>query len=858
MLQSPVKSEPVWNIPITFTSMIGREQEVAAICATLLRSDVRMLTLLGPGGIGKTRLILQVAAQMRERFTDGVCWIGLAAFSDPQLLIPNIAQELGIRQTDEHPLFEQVKFALREKHLLLLLDNFEHLMVVAPLVEELLAVCPLLKIIVTSREVLHLAAEHLYDVPPLTLPDLAHLPESKLLLQYAAVALFVQRAQTIMPTFQITSTNAHAIADICARLDGLPLAIEFAAARVRLLPPQALLERLSLDLFDKGPRTAPARQQTLRNALKWSYDLLDAEEQRHFRRLSVFVGGWALEAIEAVWKAGQERNYDTTSILDGIASLQDKSLLVQLEEEGSEPYLIMLKIVREYALECLQESGELDICQRTHALYYLNFVEMAEPHLRTGSQIYWLTQLELEQENVWAALGWLVAHQEAELALRFCTALCYFWHLRGYWSEGRRWLKAALELSYAGTPTLARARALYRAGDMAYYQDDYVAAKSLLAESVDICRLLESQRDLAVALDTLGVVLYMQGDRVAASSLFEESERLTRVHEMKWELASLLRKRGQRLRWEGDATQSAIMTQEALSIAVTLDDKSLIAIILLSLGDTALLQGHLIQSAMHAQEALALARASNNIYLIAIALHNLGYLASLQEDLPRAAEYTQEVLVLMRKLGDRKSITSALHTLGRIAFLQGDLGQATAHHREGLVLAEEIRSDVHIGWNLSGLAEIAFAEGKPYCAARLIGIAETHFDADVDMSTVEREAYEHTTAKMRTQLGGKVYTEALAEGRTMTSMQALSAPEPVISLPATSPASQRHTSSDGLTTAEVEILRLLAQGLSNAEIAERRISSPNTVRTQLDSIYRKIGVKSRHEASVYAREKNLL
>ena len=857
MLQSPMKSESIWNIPITFTSMIGREQEVGAICALLLRPDVRLLTLLGPGGIGKTRLILQVATQMRERFTDGVCWIGLAVFSDPQLLIPNIAQELGIRETGDVPLLEQVKFALREKHLLLLLDNFEHLMMLAPLVEELLVACPLVKIMVTSREVLHLPAEHLYDVPPLTLPDLARLPESKLLLQYAAVALFVQRTQTIMPAFQITPTNARAIAEICVRLDGLPLAIEFAAARVRLLSPQALLERLSLDLFDKGPRTVSGRQQTLRNALKWSYDLLDAEEQRHFRRLSVFVGGWALEAVEAVWKAGQTRDYDSVSVLNGITSLLDKSLLTQLEEEGAEPYLIMLKIVREYALERLQESGELEICQRAHALYYLTFVEKAEAQLRSEAQTFWLTHLELEQENLWAALAWLVEHQEAELALRFCAALWGFWHLRGYWSEGRRWLKAALELPSTGEPTLARARALYRAGDMAYYQDDYSAARTLLEESVAICRRLESQRDSAVALDTLGGVLYMQGEKEAARPLFEESEHLARVLDMKWELAALLRKQGQRLRSEGDAMRAMIVAQEALAIARPLNDKALIAITLLTLGDIALLQGDLLQSALYDQEAFTLAQSLNDIYLIAIARHNTGYVASLQGDLAQAAEHMQEVLVLLHKLGDRRSITAVLHTLGHIALLQNNLAQASTWYREGLALSEEINSSGQIGWHLSGLAEVAAAEGKPYQAARLIGCAETRFDARIDMSTIERNAYESMIAKVRSQLGEKLYIATLAEGRAMTPFQALSTPEPAIA-PQTPPSSPRPAYPAGLTVAEVEILRLLAQGLSTARIAELRISSPNTVRTQLDSIYRKIGVRSRHEASVYAREKNLI
>ena len=395
----------MWKVPPAFTPLIGREHEVASVCTLLKRSDVRLLTLSGAGGVGKTRLSWKVAEELREYFTDGICFVHLAAVSDPQLVVPTIAQELGIQEIGGQQIFEQVKVALRKKLFLLLLDNFEQVVMAAPLVEELLQVCPDLKVLATSREALHVRGEQEFLVSPLSLPNLTTISESDVLSQSAAVALFVQRAQSVLPTFLIAPENLRAIAEICVRLDGLPLAIELAAARIKLLPPQALLSRLSrqfqvLQVLSGGLRTFPERHQTLRNALKWSYDLLDALEQRLFRRLSVFAGPWTLEAAEAVCKVDHERDSASLPVLDIVASLLDKSLLLRDEQEGGEePHLLMLRIVREYALEALQESGEAEVTRRAYALYYLKLVQEAEPHLKGPQQIRWLAHLEREQEN---------------------------------------------------------------------------------------------------------------------------------------------------------------------------------------------------------------------------------------------------------------------------------------------------------------------------------------------------------------------------------------------------------------------------------------------------------------------------
>jgi predicted ATPase/class 3 adenylate cyclase len=718
------------NLPVQLTSLIGRSQEVGEVAQLL--SEGRLLTLTGAGGSGKTRLALQVAAELVERFRDGVFFVALAPITDPGLVASTIARALGIVEAAGRPIVDSLKDYLPGKSLLLVLDNFEQVIAAAPLVAELLAAGSELKILVTSREGLHLRGEREYPVPPLALPDLSRRPSLESLSRYASVELFIQRAQAVKPGFQFTADTAPAVAEVCTRLDGLPLAIELAAARIKLLPPRAMLARLEnrLEFLTGGPRDLPARQRTLRNAIAWSYDLLDDSEQQFFRRLSVFVGGCTVAAVEAV--AGDAPAH--APVLDQLESLLDKSLLRQVEGAQGEPRFVMLEMLREFGGEALEASGERDAIRRRHAEFFLALAEQSEARLESAEQVEWVGRMEQEHDNLRAALEWSRTAEGAEpLCWRLASALGLFWEVRGHFGEGRQRLRAILSGQRAQARTAARARLLARAAELAYRQSDYPATVALAGESLAICREVGDRQGAASALIKLGNAATEGGDYATASGYLEE----------------------------------------ALAIWRDLEDKPGIARALISLGWAALRPGDTELANARLEEALALSRELEDTRSIGFELSGLGEIALRQGEYARATRLLEESLELRRQLGNKWGVGVSLGTLGWVAMREGDWVRAVARLGESLDVRRDIGDKGGCAWCLERLAEVALAQEQADKAVRLLGAAaalRASIGSVVD--PVDQPEYERRRAALRAEMSEARFAALWDEGRAMPLEQA--------------------------------------------------------------------------------------
>jgi predicted ATPase/DNA-binding XRE family transcriptional regulator len=806
------------RLPLPPTPFIGREREVAAVTDLLRDETVRLLTLTGTGGSGKTRLAIQAAQAVLDAFPDGV------VFTDPALVAATIAAVLDARETSGHQTVEALQDYLGEKRLLLLLDNFEYLLPAATTVGELLAACPQLAVLVTSRAVLHLAAEHTYAVPPLAVPDPGPLPSLETLIRYDAVRLFVERARAARASFCLTDENAPAVVEICRRLDGLPLAIQLAAARTRLFPPKALLGRLEsrMDVLTGGARDIPARQQTLRNTIDWSYSLLSDDDQTLFRRLSIFVGGCTPEAAEAVCSEGSDRQGE---VLMGLESLADQSLLVVDERDG-EPRFRLLETVREYALERLAASRETDQVRRRHAEVFLRMAENIEPEGAAGEKSVWLARLERENDNLRAALAWSLQHEGTpEMALRLAGALVSFWTERRHLSEGRRWLERALALAtssgVAERHPRAWAQVVTGIGDLAGRQGDFATSRSYAAQGVAIWRTLDDRRGLASALARLQWVMVRQGNHVQARPVVDELldlsrdagdvettirtlNALARAEGQQGNLAAarsrleealaLSRQIGHTLRvvynlcnlaevaWaRGDTAAQREFYDEALASARSLGDPAHLLNVLGGLAWLSMRLGEYEQAAALNTERLNLARrqvgSEEDWWSIAWIKNHLGDVARCQEDLERAVSLYDESLALFREHGERQGAAAALHNLGHVALSRGDARRAKSLFMESLSLFRELDFAWSVADCLTGLAGVAGLEGRPQEAALLYGAAEAAHEA-IDASGMlidpaNKLAWDREMAAARGTIDEATWEQAWSAGRAMSLDQAL-------------------------------------------------------------------------------------
>jgi len=769
------------NLPAQLTSFVGRERELAEVDRLLAAQ--RLVTLTGPGGVGKTRLALLAAAAALDAFPGGVWFVGLAPVADPALVPAAVAQALGVRETPGRPLVETLTDALRAKRLLLVLDNCEHLLpAAAPVVAELLAAGPGLKALATSRAPLRVAGEHEHPVPPLglpPLPDPLHPPSPAALSRHEAVALFVERAAAVRPDFALTAASTPAVAAICRRLDGLPLALELAAARVKLLPPQALLARLDrrLAVLTGAPRDAPARQQTLRATLDWSYALLGPSERTLLARLAVFAGGFSLEAAEAVGAGAAEAAAEggaapPLDVLDGLGSLVDHSLLRQEAPPDGAPCFRMLETVREYARERLEQSGEAAAVRRRHAAYFLALAERAAPGLSGPAQGAWLERLEGEHDDLRAALAWAAADEQSGAAgLRLAGALGRFWEARGHFSEGLHWLEQALEAS-AGAPSGARAAALYAAGVLAgrarQADDPGGAARTRFEQGLALFREAGDQRGVAACLDQLGTLARERGDHGLGRALCEQSLALRRAIGDRWGIATSLIHLAGVLREQGDYGRARELLQESLALRRAIGDRWGIATSLIHLGWLALDEGDDATAGGLLEEGLARSRELGNTGGVATSLNRLAALAEKQGDYARAAALYEESLGLRRALEGARGVASVLHHLGRTALRQGDPGRGAALFRESLSLCLEHRDEAGITRGIVGLAGVAAAAGRAARAARLLGAGAARLDARfAQLFPADRAEYDRSVATTRAQLAEAAFAAAWAEGQAM-------------------------------------------------------------------------------------------
>jgi predicted ATPase/DNA-binding NarL/FixJ family response regulator len=800
------------NLPVPLTPLVGREREVAALVDLLHGDEVRLLTLTGPAGIGKTRLAIELATEAADGFADGVALVELAPLTEPSLVAQEVATAVGVREQSGTPLLATLSNALRSQQLLLMLDSCEHLIgPCADIAERFLRACPKLRILATSREPLRIAGESTWTVPALPVPDPRRLPPAERLADYEGVRLFVERAGSVLPDFTVTERNAPSIADVCWHLDGLPLALELAAAWVKTLNPEQIAARLEdrFRLLTGGSRTATPRHQTLRGAVEWSYSLLTAEEQTLFDRLSAFAGGCSLEAVEAVCAGNGIEYEEALHLLDRLV---DKSLVVVEERLGNRRFQLT-ETLRLYGRERLVMSVEAEATYRRHAEHFLALAEAAEPELWTHDLVAWLDRLEAEHDNLRAALRWSTGRGEAEIALRLGAALSRFWQVHAHLTEGLQWLESALTWT-SGASTATRARALDAAGHLARDRGDYDRAAALYEESLDLRRDLGDSRGTALALNNLGVVAQFQSDNARAIALHEESLALFRA----------------------------------------LGDERGVALSLLTLGSMAQLQGDLAGATARYEEGLELFQALGDTRGIAASLNNLGNLASSRGDYAAADGFYAESAALFRELGDTREVAASLRNQAGAARDQGDHGRATALAQPGLVIFHELGDHRGIAACLELLADTAAAQGEAERGVRWLVASEQLREATAsDRPPARRAGHQRAVAALRSALGPEAFASAWEAGRALP-LEEIVAEALAPAEPAEPQASSSDIRPSPLTRREREVAALIARGLTNRQIAETLFIAERTADTHVEHILAKLGLGSRAQVAAWVVE----
>lgn len=853
------------------------------------------MTLTGPPGIGKSRLALEVAALPPEPYADAAVVVDLVPLADPARFDEAVAHELALQETTGVPLAEQLVARLRERPVLLVLDNFEHLLGAAGRVAALLQACPELRVVATSRLPLHLDWEHEFPVPPLAVPDSSAPPVPDVVGRYDAVALFLTRARQAVPEFGLTAHNAAEVAELCRRLDGLPLALELAAPWLKVLTPGAMLDRLAhrLEFLRRIGRELPPRHQTLRGAIGWSYALLGPPEQALLRRLAVFVGGFTLDAAEAVcWSASQP-----VAAIDALSRLVDASLVAR-DPRTDEPRFRLLETVRAFAAEQLAASGEEPAVHRHHAAYFLATAEHAETRMHGPEQGEWVRRLEDEHDNLRAALGWTIEHDEAQAALRLAAALWWFWFVRGHLSEGRLWLQTALDAARDAPPPL-RVAAAYGLGVLAWRQSDFDEAARRGQETLALYRRVDDRWGMARALFLLEMTVRSRGDHARGTALLEESLALFHQSGDAWGVATTLLNLGTATHQGGDPKRAATYQQESVRLFREQGDFSGVAASLYALGLALRDQGD-PRARTVAEEALTAARSLGDPLRVAFALNLVGLVARDRGEYDHAGTAHRESLELFTSLGDTWGVAYTLGNLATLALQQGDDDRARTLFLDSLRRRAEHGDRWGIAECLEGLALAGPGRTGAGTAARLLGAAEALRQAmGTELPASVRARHARAGSAARTALGKRRYEDARARGRTeplgglIADLLLADArrPTPSGAMPpdagADAPAAGAGARSAGapgdasapaegigpgtgpgqaqvrlpakgdpgrtrLTRREVEVARLIAQGLTNREIAARLYVTEGTVATHVQHVLNRLGFHSRAQVAAWA------